>query len=98
MPKCKEEKAEKTKQKKSIKYFRRFRRPGISHFPIGLISMVKRKERLNDTCNPEKGYQAGNEHKHFPLTDLGPGKTALCKYDADDKKDNRPHQLEKLQP
>jgi hypothetical protein len=49
-------------------------------------------------CHPEKAYKSGDEKEHFPRTDLGTGKMTFGKYNADYKKDSKPHQLEELEP
>jgi hypothetical protein len=98
MAEDKKKHAEKTHQKESIKYFRRFLCPVLTKFPVCLVPVIKRQKGLNNTGNPEKCHKPANEHKHFPLTDFSPGKMAFSKYYAYYQEDNRLHQLEKLQP
>jgi predicted RNA polymerase sigma factor len=78
MTENKKEEAEKTQQQECIKDLRRFINCIIPDSPIGFISVVQRKKRLNYSRNPEKRQQTADKHKHFPLADILSGKRALC--------------------
>ena len=89
--------AEKTKQQECIEYFGRLPGTVVTHFRKCPVPVIKRQQRLNYSCNPEKSDQACNKNEHFPRTDLGYGKMALGKNYTDYKEDCKPQQLEKLQ-
>jgi hypothetical protein len=58
--------------------------------------VIKRKKRLNNTGDPEKGNKTGNKHEHLPSADIGARKMAFCKNNTYNQKYNRLHQLKKL--
>jgi hypothetical protein len=58
--------------------------------------VVKRKKRLDNTCDPEKTHQPGYEKEHLPRSYFCPGKVTLGKYHAYNQEDSEPHELETL--
>jgi len=95
VPDYKKEKAEKTEQEECIENFRWFNYPIFAKPPESFISVVERKQRLNDPRYPEKCDQPGYEVKHLPLTNIFQ-RLAFGKYNTNYKEDNRLHQLIKL--
>jgi hypothetical protein len=55
------EQAEETKQQKRIEDFRRLTLSVITCFAIGSVSVIQGKKRLNNSRDPEKANQPGNE-------------------------------------
>ncbi len=96
MSECKKQQTEKTEQKESIEYLGRFRCAVITHLPVRFVPVIKRKKRLDNTGYPEEGQKPCNEHEHLPSSDISTGKMAFGKYYADNKEDNRFHQLKEL--
>jgi len=94
----KKQQAEKAEQQERIEYFRRFFLIVQTCILVGFIPVIKWQERLNDTGHPEETYQACYEKEHFPRTYFGTCQMAFCENNADDEKNGKPHQLEKLQP
>lgn len=58
--------------------------------------MVERKQRLNNSGDPEKAEKAPNEKEHLPRANLSLGKMTLRENYTDYKEDKKPEQLEKL--
>ena len=96
MSENKEKQAEDTQQQECIEYLRWFSGPVIAYLSVCLIPVVKRKQWLNDACNPEKADQSRDEEEHFPLSDFGTWKMAFGKYNAYDQENSEFQQLKNL--
>ena len=59
--------------------------------------MIKRKQRLDNSRYPEEADKSRDKEKHLPCSNLGSGKMAFGKYNADNEEDDELHQLEKLE-
>ncbi len=60
--------------------------------------MIKRKQWLDYTCDPEESDESCNKCKHLEWTDISPGEVAFRKHNADNQEYGEFHQLEKLKP
>ena len=78
MTEDKKKEAEKTQQQECIKDLRWFIYSIVPYFSVSFIPVIKRKEWLNYSRNPEKCQEPADKHKHFPLPDILGGKRALC--------------------
>ena len=94
MTDCKNQQAEEDNKQEGVEYLGRFPGAIITGFSVGPVPVIKRKKRLNDPRYPEKANKSRDEQKHFPCSDLSPGKMAFCKNNADNKEDGELHQLE----
>jgi hypothetical protein len=97
MAHCKYKKAEEAKQQKGIEDLRRFTGAVIPYLPVCLIPVIEWQQRLYDPCHPEESQQASYKHEHLPFTNIGTGKMAFSKNNADYQENNRLHQLKQLE-
>ena len=91
----KEQHAENAEQKECIEDLRRFCFRSLAYNSVGLVPVIKRKQWLDDTGNPEEVHESDDKHEHLELADFWAGKL-FCENYADYQEDKRFHQLIKL--